>query len=61
MFVNGEDATRLASMIKLKAGRLVREVGDTCLQFWGGMNYELSHELNTKIETFPKLVVRKFV
>lgn len=54
MFVNGEDATRLASMIKLKAGRLVREVGDTCLQFWGGMNYELSHELNTKIETFPK-------
>lgn len=36
MFVSGEDVTRLASMIKLKAGRLVREVGDTCLQFWGG-------------------------
>lgn len=45
MFVNGEDVTRLASMIKLKAGRLVREVGDTCLQFWGGMNLSLKFKL----------------
>ncbi|MEM9462273.1 MAG: acyl-CoA dehydrogenase family protein, partial [Myxococcota bacterium] len=29
----------LASMAKLKAGRLAREVADTCLQFWGGMGY----------------------
>lgn len=36
MFVNGQDATRLASMIKLKAGRLSRQVGDSCLQYWGG-------------------------
>ncbi|MFW5748537.1 MAG: acyl-CoA dehydrogenase family protein [Chloroflexota bacterium] len=31
--------TRLASMAKLKAGRLMREVADTCLQFYGGMGY----------------------
>ncbi|CAL8089782.1 unnamed protein product [Orchesella dallaii] len=39
MFVDGQEVTRLASMAKLKAGRLAREVGDTCLQFWGGMGY----------------------
>ncbi|WP_059411648.1 acyl-CoA dehydrogenase family protein [Cupriavidus basilensis] len=37
--VRGEDATRLATMAKLKAGRLVREVSDRSLQFWGGMGY----------------------
>lgn len=31
--------TRIASMCKLKAGRLMREVADTCLQFYGGMGY----------------------
>ena len=31
--------TKIASMCKLKAGRLVREVADTCLQFYGGMGY----------------------
>ncbi|TVR18566.1 MAG: acyl-CoA dehydrogenase [Anaerolineaceae bacterium] len=38
----GEDnmeVTRIASMCKLKAGRLMREVADTCLQFYGGMGY----------------------
>jgi citronellyl-CoA dehydrogenase len=39
MVVRGEDATRLATMAKLKAGRVVREVSDGCLQFWGGMGY----------------------
>jgi citronellyl-CoA dehydrogenase len=39
LVVSGEDATELASMAKLKAGRLVREVNDGCLQFWGGMGY----------------------
>lgn len=34
-----EEITRIASMCKLKAGRLVREVGDVCLQFYGGMGY----------------------
>ena len=37
--VAGEDVTLLASMAKLKAGRLGREVADACLQFWGGMGY----------------------
>ncbi len=38
-YVQGEDVTELASMAKLKAGRLNRIVPDTCLQFWGGMGY----------------------
>ena len=33
------EVTRIASMCKLKAGRLVREVADTCIQFYGGMGY----------------------
>jgi len=37
--IAGEDVTQLASMCKLKVGRLVREVGDSCLQFWGGMGF----------------------
>ncbi len=37
--LTGEDITREASMAKLKAGRLSREVADTCLQFYGGMGY----------------------
>jgi len=35
----GEDMTREASMAKLKAGRLVRQVADWCMQFHGGMGY----------------------
>jgi citronellyl-CoA dehydrogenase len=37
--VAGEDVTRLATMAKLKAGRLGRELTDACLQFWGGMGF----------------------
>ncbi len=39
MYIAGEDVTELASMAKLKCGRLQREVSDTCLQYWGGMGY----------------------
>ena len=39
LYISGKDVTRLASMAKLKAGRLAREVADGCLQFWGGMGY----------------------
>ncbi len=39
MFLSGKDVTRLASMCKLKAGRLAREVSDSCMQYWGGMGY----------------------
>ncbi|WP_135465871.1 acyl-CoA dehydrogenase family protein [Crenalkalicoccus roseus] len=38
-YVAGEDVTELASMCKLKAGRLSREVADWCVQFMGGMGY----------------------
>lgn len=33
------EVVKIASMCKLKAGRLAREVGDVCLQFYGGMGY----------------------
>ncbi|XP_065674331.1 probable acyl-CoA dehydrogenase 6 [Hydra vulgaris] len=39
LYVKGKDVTYLASMCKLKAGRLLREVTDACLQYWGGMGY----------------------
>ena len=39
MYVSGKDVTRLASMAKLKCGRLSREVTDACLQYWGGMGF----------------------
>ena len=39
LHVAGQDVTPLASMAKLKAGRLTREVADRCLQYWGGMGY----------------------
>ncbi|AIG05784.1 citronellyl-CoA dehydrogenase AtuD [Pseudomonas fluorescens] len=38
-YIKGQDVTRLASMAKLKAGRLGREVSDSCLQYWGGMGF----------------------
>ena len=38
-YAGGKDVTKLASMAKLKCGRLSREVTDACLQFWGGMGF----------------------
>lgn len=38
-YINGENVSQLASMAKLKAGRLSRTIPDSCLQFWGGMGY----------------------
>ena len=38
-YVAGQDVTRLASMAKLKCGRLGRELADSCLQYWGGMGF----------------------
>jgi citronellyl-CoA dehydrogenase len=38
-YLAGNDVTMLASMAKLKAGRLRREVSDACLQYWGGAGY----------------------
>ena len=39
LYVQGIDVTKFASMAKLKAGRLAREVTDSCLQYWGGMGF----------------------
>jgi len=39
LYVAGNDVTKLASMAKLKSGRLRREVSDACLQYWGGMGF----------------------
>ena len=38
-YAGGADVTTLASMAKLKVGRLQRIVADACLQFYGGMGY----------------------
>ncbi len=46
MYVSGKDVTRLASMAKLKCGRLSREVTDSCLQYWGGMGFTWDNPLS---------------
>ena len=44
--LKGEDVTMLASMAKLKSGRLSREISDACLQYWGGMGYMTESEIS---------------
>ena len=46
MYVSGKDVTKLASMAKLKGGRLVREVADSCLQYWGGMGFTMDNPIS---------------
>ncbi len=46
LYVGGQDVLELASMAKLKAGRLNREVPDACLQFWGGMGFTLENKVS---------------
>ncbi|WP_048438149.1 acyl-CoA dehydrogenase family protein [Caenimonas sp. SL110] len=46
LYVAGEDVLELASMAKLKAGRLNRIVPDGCLQFWGGMGYTWENKVS---------------
>jgi len=38
-YMAGEDTTRFATVAKLTAGRLIRKVADTCLQYHGGIGY----------------------
>ena len=45
LYVAGHYVLELASMAKLKAGRLGRSVPDTCMQFWGGMGYTLENKV----------------
>lgn len=46
LYVKGQDVLELASMAKLKAGRLNRLVPDTCLQFWGGMGFTWENKVS---------------
>ena len=45
-YVQGKDVLELASMAKLKAGRLNRLIPDGCLQFWGGMGFTLENKVS---------------
>jgi citronellyl-CoA dehydrogenase len=45
LYVSGKDVTKLASMAKLKCGRLARELTDACLQYWGGMGFTADNPL----------------
>ncbi|WP_420428491.1 acyl-CoA dehydrogenase family protein [Algiphilus sp.] len=40
-----EEVAKLASMCKLKAGRIGREITDSCLQYWGGQGYMWESEI----------------
>ena len=46
LYISGKDVTKLASMAKLKCGRLSREVTDSCLQYWGGMGYTMDNPIS---------------
>ncbi len=51
-YVAGEDVTKLASMAKLKVGRLQREVMDSCLQYWGGQGYVWESSISRRFRDF---------
>ena len=46
LYVAGRDVTELASMAKLKAGRLSRVIPDALLQYWGGMGYTWDNHIS---------------
>ena len=46
LYIEGQDVTKLATMAKLKCGRLGREVSDSCLQYWGGMGFTWDNPLS---------------
>jgi len=46
LMMNKQDVTKLASMCKLKGGRLIREVSDSCLQYWGGMGFTMENPIS---------------
>jgi len=45
-YVVGADVTKLASMAKLKTGRLARELTDSLLQYWGGMGFTFDNPIS---------------
>ncbi len=46
LMIAKQDVTKLASMCKLKGGRLIREVSDSCLQYWGGMGFTMDNPVS---------------
>lgn len=55
--MRGIDANLFASMLKLKAGRLARELTDTCLQFWGGMGFTSEVDISRYFRDFRLLSI----
>jgi len=51
-YIEGKEVTELASMAKLKAGRLSREVADWCMQFQGGMGYTWDNPVSRAYRDF---------
>jgi len=51
-YISGGDVVELASMAKLKAGRLSREIADWCVQFQGGMGYTWDNPANRAFRDF---------
>jgi len=47
-YIHGDNVMQQAAMAKLKAGRLAREVTDSCLQFFGGTGYMLDTLINRR-------------
>lgn len=46
LMMQNQDVTKIASMCKLKGGRLTREVADSCLQYWGGMGFTMDNPVS---------------
>lgn len=51
-YIDGGDVVELASMAKLKAGRLSREIADWCMQFHGGMGYTWDSHISRTYRDF---------
>ena len=51
--------TKLASMAKLKAARLQREVNDACLQYWGGMGFMAETPVSPPLPRRPPRLHRR--
>lgn len=39
LFISGKECTKEVSMVKMKAGKILRKVADDCLQMFGGRGY----------------------
>jgi citronellyl-CoA dehydrogenase len=51
-YVAGRDVTELASMAKLKAARVAREIADWCVQFQGGMGYTWENKASRALRDY---------